>query len=160
MSKTSSFPMFLFGMIVAAGGALSYLPYALHGSLTGTIVILCGAFLVASLVSSAIKVASPWDRAVVLRLGRFRKLCGPGVFGIVPIVDTIPYWIDTCVITTSFKAEKTLTRDTVPVVDAVLFWKVVDPERRDYADEAASTIDVKSWVLLANLERKTAEILG
>lgn len=79
--------MFLFGMIVAAGGALSYLPYVLHGSLTGTIVILCGAFLVASLVSSAIKVASPWDRAVVLRLGRFRKLCGPGLFGSITVVS-------------------------------------------------------------------------
>ena len=81
--------------------------------------------MVASIASGAIKVAAPWDRAVVLRLGRFRALRGPGLFGIIPIIDTIPYWIDTRVITTSFKAEKTLTRDTVPVdVDAVLFWKV------------------------------------
>jgi regulator of protease activity HflC (stomatin/prohibitin superfamily) len=51
------------------------------------------------------------------------------LFGILPIIDTIPYWIDTRVITTAFKAEKTLTRDTVPVdVDAVLFWKVIDPQ--------------------------------
>src|SRR4029079_3056423 len=93
-------------------------------------IVVCAAFAVASIVSSAIKVAAPWDRAVVLRLGRFRKLRGAGVFGIIPIIDTIPYWIDTRVITSSFKAEKTLTRDTVPVdVDAVLFWKVVDPER-------------------------------
>ena len=67
----------------------------------------------------------------MLRLGQFRTLRGPGLFGIIPIVDTIPYWIDTRVITTGFKAEKTLTKDTVPVdVDAVLFWQVVDPRRR------------------------------
>jgi regulator of protease activity HflC (stomatin/prohibitin superfamily) len=67
---------------------------------------------------------------VILRLGKFRSLKGPGLFFIIPIIDAIPYWIDTRVITTSFKAEKTLTKDTVPVdVDAVLFWKVVDPER-------------------------------
>jgi regulator of protease activity HflC (stomatin/prohibitin superfamily) len=54
-------------------------------------------------------------------------LRGPGFFFIIPIIDNIPYWIDTRVITTSFKAEKTLTKDTVPVdVDAVLFWEVLD----------------------------------
>jgi regulator of protease activity HflC (stomatin/prohibitin superfamily) len=90
----------------------------------------CAAVLVAAIVASAIKVAAPWQRAVVLRLGRFRGLRGPGVFGIIPIVDTIPYWIDNRVITSGFKAERTLTRDTVPVnVDAVLFWRVFDPEK-------------------------------
>src|SRR4029078_9446730 len=80
--------------------------------------------------SSSIKVANPWDKAVVLRLGNFHSLNGPGLFFIIPIVDTIPYWIDIRVITTSFKAEKTLTKDTVPVdVDAVLFWKVLDPQK-------------------------------
>ena len=65
----------------------------------------------------------------MLRLGKFRALRGPGLFVIMPIIDTIPYRIDIRVITSSFKAEKTLTRDTVPVdVDAVLFWKVVDPK--------------------------------
>ncbi len=88
------------------------------------------AFIMALVVSSAIKVADQWERAVVLRLGRFRSLRGPGLFFLIPIVDTVPYWIDIRVITNSFKAERTLTRDTVPVdVDAVLFWKVIDPER-------------------------------
>jgi regulator of protease activity HflC (stomatin/prohibitin superfamily) len=88
------------------------------------------AFAVALIVSHAIKVADQWERIVVLRLGRFRTLRGPGLFFIVPIIDTIPYWIDIRVITNSFKAERTLTKDTVPVdVDAVLFWKVVDPEK-------------------------------
>jgi regulator of protease activity HflC (stomatin/prohibitin superfamily) len=84
----------------------------------------------AALLAAAIKIASQWERAVVLRLGRFRALNGPGLFFIIPIADVIPYWIDIRVITTTFKAEKTLTKDTVPVdVDAVLFWKVVDPRR-------------------------------
>jgi regulator of protease activity HflC (stomatin/prohibitin superfamily) len=65
-----------------------------------------------------------------LRLGKFRALAGPGLFFIIPLIDTIPYWIDTRVLTSSFKAEKTLTKDTVPVdVDAVLFWKIVDPQK-------------------------------
>ena len=102
------------------------------------------AVVVASIVASAIKVANPWDRAVVLRLGQFRKLRGPGVFGIIPIIDTIAYWIDTRVITTAFKAEKTLTKDTVPVdVDAVLFWKVVDSEKAALA--VADYESAMSW---------------
>lgn len=63
-----------------------------------------------------------------LRLGRFRALKGPGLFFINPVIDSIPYWIDTRVITSSFMTERTLTKDTVPVnVDAVLFWKIADP---------------------------------
>lgn len=78
----------------------------------------------------ALKVASQWEKAVVLRLGRFRALRGPGLFWIVPIVDTIPSWIDHRVMVTPFSAEKTLTKDTVPVdVDAVLFWVVWDAEK-------------------------------
>jgi len=82
------------------------------------------------LASSSIQIADQWDKVVILRLGHFHALKGPGLFFIIPVIDTIPYWIDTRVITTGFKAEKTLTKDTVPVdVDAVLFWKVVDPKR-------------------------------
>jgi len=144
VTKKSSFPALLFCVLLGAGAALAYAAYALYGSRTGSIVTLCAAFAVAALVSSAVKVVAPWDRAVVVRLGRFRKLCGPGVFGIIPIIDTIPYWIDTRVITSSFKAEKTLTRDTVPVdVDAVLFWKVVDPEKASLA--VADYVSAISW---------------
>jgi regulator of protease activity HflC (stomatin/prohibitin superfamily) len=76
------------------------------------------------------RVARQWERAVVLRLGRYIGLRGPGLFWIVPLVDTISSWVDQRVITTSFAAEQTLTMDTVPVnVDAVLFWMVHDPER-------------------------------
>jgi regulator of protease activity HflC (stomatin/prohibitin superfamily) len=88
------------------------------------------ALALAAISSSSIKVANQWEKAVVLRLGKFRVLSGPGLFFIIPILDTIAYWIDTRVITSSFKAEKTLTKDTVPVdVDAVLFWKVLDAKK-------------------------------
>jgi regulator of protease activity HflC (stomatin/prohibitin superfamily) len=76
------------------------------------------------------RIAQQWERAVVLRLGRFSGLRGPGLFWVVPFVDTISTWIDQRTITTSFAAEQTLTSDTVPVnVDAVLFWMVHDAER-------------------------------
>jgi len=78
----------------------------------------------------ALKVASQWEKAVVLRLGKFHDLRGPGVFWIIPIIDAIPSWIDHRVMVTPFSAEKTLTKDTVPVdVDAVLFWVVWDAEK-------------------------------
>src|SRR5262245_52286755 len=73
------------------------------------------------------KIAQQWERAVVLRLGRFVGLRGPGLFWIVPFIDAVSAWIDQRTITTSFAAEQTLTSDTVPVnVDAVLFWMVHD----------------------------------
>ena len=76
------------------------------------------------------RVAKQWERAVVLRLGRYVGLRGPGLFWIVPFVESVTKWIDQRVITTSFAAEETLTSDTVPVnVDAVLFWLVYDPEK-------------------------------
>src|SRR5512138_869109 len=86
--------------------------------------------LVATYILFALKVASQWEKAVVLRLGKFHGLRGPGVFWIVPIIDAIPAWIDHRVMVTPFSAEKTLTKDTVPVdVDAVLFWVVWDAEK-------------------------------
>jgi regulator of protease activity HflC (stomatin/prohibitin superfamily) len=78
----------------------------------------------------AIQVARQWEKAVVLRMGKMRGLRGPGLFWIVPILDTITTWIDQRVMVTPFSAEKTLTRDTVPVnVDAILFWLVWDAEK-------------------------------
>ncbi len=127
MKQTNSLPTLVFVLIVAVGVALNY---ALNGISVswGSNWLIVATVIIAVFVSIAIKVANQWDRAVVLRLGRFHALRGPGLFFIIPIIDTIPYWIDTRVITSSFKAERTLTKDTVPVnVDAVLFWKVVDP---------------------------------
>ena len=85
------------------------------------------------------RVARQWERAVVLRLGRFVGLRGPGLFWIVPFIDSVSSRVDQRTITTSFAAEQTLTSDTVPVnVDAVLFWLVHDVEKaalevQDYA---------------------------
>ena len=83
--------------------------------------------LVGLVLMQAPRIAQQWERAVVLRLGRFVGLRGPGLFWIVPFVDRVSSWIDQRTITTSFAAEQTLTSDTVPVnVDAVLFWMVHD----------------------------------
>jgi regulator of protease activity HflC (stomatin/prohibitin superfamily) len=129
MKTKSSFSVLIFFVILAIGIALAYANYDVQDS-TGPIWIGAISFLVALLVSSAIKIADQWEKAVVLRLGRFDSLRGPGLFFIIPIVDTVAYWIDGRVITTSFTAEKTLTKDTVPVdVDAVLFWKVLDAKK-------------------------------
>jgi regulator of protease activity HflC (stomatin/prohibitin superfamily) len=96
-------------------------------------------FLGGVLLSQSPKIAKQWERAVVLHLGKYTGLRGPGLFWIVPFVETISIYIDQRVITTSFAAEETLTSDTVPVnVDAVLFWMVHDSEKaalevQDYA---------------------------
>ncbi|MCZ2127977.1 MAG: slipin family protein [Anaerolineales bacterium] len=86
--------------------------------------------LIAVYVLFAVKVAAQWEKAVVLRLGKFKGLKGAGLFWIFPMVDTIATWIDHRVMVTPFAAQKTLTQDTVPVdVDAVLFWVVWDAEK-------------------------------
>ena len=130
----------------AVFGLGSALVYAVFGTsdILKTEISVAVIFIIAFAISSAVKIADPWDRAVVLRLGKFHSLKGPGLFFIIPILDNIPYWIDTRVITTSFKAEKTLTKDTVPVdVDAVLFWKVLDPKKA--ALEVADYLSAISW---------------
>jgi len=86
--------------------------------------------LLAFYILFALKMANQWEKAVVLRLGKFQTLSGPGMFWIIPIVDSVTSWIDHRVMVTPFNAEKTLTKDTVPVdVDAVLFWMVWDAQK-------------------------------
>ncbi|HUQ48332.1 MAG TPA: slipin family protein [Gemmatimonadaceae bacterium] len=95
--------------------------------------------LTGGILSQSPRVAKQWERAVVLRLGRYIGLRGPGIFWVIPFFDKVSSWIDQRVVTTSFAAEETLTSDTVPVnVDAVLFWMVHDSEKaalevQDYA---------------------------
>jgi regulator of protease activity HflC (stomatin/prohibitin superfamily) len=97
---------------------------------TGSPAWAVGAAVVGVLAALSPRVAQQWERAVVLRLGRFIGLQGPGLFWIVPFVDVVARSIDQRMITTAFAAEQTLTSDTVPVnVDAVLFWVVHDPEK-------------------------------
>ena len=86
--------------------------------------------LVSLLISAAIRVADQWERAVVLRMGKFAGLKGPGPFLILPIIDSVSAYIDQRVRVSAFKAEQTLTKDTVPVnVDAVVYWTVWDVEK-------------------------------
>jgi regulator of protease activity HflC (stomatin/prohibitin superfamily) len=90
------------------------------------------------------RVAQQWERGVVLRLGKFVGLRGPGLFWIVPFIDSVSSWIDQRTITTSFAAEQTLTSDTVPVnVDAVLFWMVHDAQKA--ALEVQEYAQAVSW---------------
>ena len=103
----------------------------------------------------AFKVAEQWEKAILLRLGRFVGLKGPGPFWIIPIFDTIPAWIDHRVMVTSFTAERTLTKDTVPVdVDAVLFWVVWDAEK--------AALEVEDYQAAISWASQTAlrEIIG
>jgi uncharacterized membrane protein YqiK len=80
--------------------------------------------------AASIRIADQWEKAVVLRMGKFLGLKGPGIFLIIPIIDRIDNYIDQRVRVTDFSAEKTLTKDTVPVdVDAVVYWTVWDVEK-------------------------------
>lgn len=121
-SRTNVVSALAFLSPLALGALVSFLMWNVGGVIAGLILGL--------LAAQAPKVAKQWESAVVLRLGRYIGLRGPGLFWIIPFVDSVPAWIDQRVITTSFAAEETLTSDTVPVnVDAVLFWMVYDPEK-------------------------------
>ena len=86
--------------------------------------------VVGGLLAASIKYTDQWERAVLLRLGRYRGLRGPGYFTVIPIIDRVAYNIDQRIRTAAFGAESCLTRDTVPVnVDAIAFWIVRDAER-------------------------------
>ena len=145
MQQNRSFAMLVFVVILGVGATLAYTRYT---GVANVEVVGIGVmtFVLALLAAASIQVADQWDKAVILRLGHFHDLKGPGLFFIIPIFDAIPYWIDTRVITTGFKAEKTLTKDTVPVdVDAVLFWKVLDPKKA-----ALSVADYQSAISWAS----------
>ena len=117
------------------------------GIIVGTIVGLIAAF--------SPKVAKQWERAVILRLGRYAGMKGPGLFWVIPGIDQVSSWIDQRTITTSFAAEETLTSDTVPVnVDAVLFWMVYDPEK--------AALEVQDYRLAVSWAAQTAlrDIIG
>jgi regulator of protease activity HflC (stomatin/prohibitin superfamily) len=103
-----------------------------------------GAIGVGLILMQSPKVAQQWERAIVLRLGRYHSTQGPGLFWIVPLIDRVVSWIDQRTITTSFAAEQTLTSDTVPVsVDAVLFWMVHDVQKA--ALEVQEYAQAVSW---------------
>ena len=106
--------------------------------------------IVAIIVLAALRLARQWEQAVVLRAGKFLAVKGPGLFGIVPILDNIAAQIDTRLRTTQFLAEQTLTKDTVPVdVDAIIFWMVTDVRRA--ALEVADYSEAISWAAQTSL---------
>jgi regulator of protease activity HflC (stomatin/prohibitin superfamily) len=150
----SSFATLIFIVILGIGVGLAFAMYRVTANKESAWIGVI-AFVIALVVSLAIKVADQWERVVILRLGKFRSIKGPGLFFIIPVIDVIPYWIDTRVITASFKAEKTLTKDTVPVdVDAVLFWKVLDPKK--------AALDVADYQSAINWASQTAlrDVIG
>ena len=143
--------VFLFLATLGVGAA-----YAIHDQTPLGIGIGIGLGVVLGLIAAqSPKVANQWERAIVLRLGRYQGLQGPGLFWVIPFVDTVTSWIDQRVITTSFAAEETLTSDTVPVnVDAVLFWMVQDPEK--------AALEVQDYKLAVSWAAQTAlrDIIG
>lgn len=110
---------------------------------------------VAIYILFALKVAKQWDRALILRLGRFHRLKGPGMFFIVPIIESIVQTVDMRIRATDFSSESTLTKDTVPVnVDAICFWMVWDAKK--------ATLEVENFYLAIVLSAQTAlrDIIG
>ena len=113
------------------------------------------AVVVGLTAAQAPRIARQWERAIVLRLGRYHGLQGPGLFWVVPFIDVVSSWIDQRTITTSFAAEQTLTSDTVPVnVDAVLFWMVHD------AQKAALEVQNYAWAVSWAAQTALRDIIG
>jgi len=138
---------------VAALYGASLISPIVGDTLTGYYVV--AMLLLATFFLFSLKVGQQWEKAVVLRLGKFHGLKGPGVFWLLPFLDFVSNWIDHRVMVTPFNAEKTLTKDTVPVdVDAVLFWVVWDAEKA--ALEVADYRGAISWAAQTALR----EILG
>ena len=126
----SAIATFIFVVLVVAAVGLAIWMDSRGASEAAILAIVSVLSLIATYILFALQVANQWEKAVVLRLGKFHGLRGPGMFWIVPVVDAIPMWIDHRVMVTPFNAEKTLTKDTVPVdVDAVLFWMVWDAQK-------------------------------
>jgi regulator of protease activity HflC (stomatin/prohibitin superfamily) len=144
----------LFGIFIFLGIMVAILGDGRYSdAVLGTGVLICTFIGVYFLF--ALKVASQWEKVIVLRLGKFIGLKGPGVFWLRPVIDTAVMWIDHRVMVTSFSAEKTLTKDTVPVdVDAVLFWVVWDAEK--------AALEVKDYQIAISWAAQTAlrEIIG
>ena len=155
MKTNNSLAALIFVVILGIGGGLAFAVYRVTANSLESGGIGVIALVIALVLSLAIKVADQWERVVILRLGKFRSIEGPGLFFIIPVIDVVAYWIDTRVITASFKAEKTLTKDTVPVdVDAVLFWKVLDPKK--------AALDVADYRTAINWASQTAlrDVIG
>ncbi|OFY38692.1 MAG: peptidase [Bacteroidetes bacterium GWF2_40_14] len=111
--------------IILAGSSVALYVFNVIGIVLFVALLLC-----AILVASSINIADQWEKGVVLRMGKYNGLRGPGPFMIIPVIDKVVNYIDQRIRVTEFKAEQTLTKDTVPVnVDAVVYWTVWDVEK-------------------------------
>lgn len=153
MPVDAGIKFFVWIAVMLVGGIVSLIV----GSQSLPLGILFGGttFLAAWLISSAVRMVTQWERAVILQLGRFAGLRGPGLFFITPLVQNVSRIVDLRTITSTFKAEQAITADTVPVdVDAVLFWKVFDPEK--------SVIEVQAYDQAVGWAAQTAlrDVIG
>ena len=113
----------VFLALVGISVALFYFDYT-------NVLVFISSLLISLILANGLCIADQWEKAVVLRMGKYKGLKGPGIFFIVPIIDKVDNYIDQRVRVTEFKAEQTLTKDTVPVnVDAVVYWTVWDVEK-------------------------------
>ena len=118
----------LAALLVALAAVAAWLAYRQDALLLYVLTVVLA--VLGLLAPQALLIANQWERAVVLRLGRLRAIRGPGLFVIVPFIDSVASWLDQRIQTTEFNAEQALSKDTVPVnIDAVVFWQVHDPER-------------------------------
>lgn len=125
MTKNFFNPILTLVLIILVGSSI-----ALYNFYNLDTISLIAMLTVSIIISSSIHIADQWERAVVLRLGKYKGLKGPGIFFIIPIFDKVADYIDQRIRVTEFKAEQTLTKDTVPVnVDAVVYWTVWDVEK-------------------------------
>lgn len=132
MQVDAGLKFFVWLVIMVVGLIVAFIVGSTGGALGVGLGMLIGltTFIVAWLVSASIRMVAQWQRAIVLRLGKFAGIKGPGLFFITPLIESVSNVIDLRTITSTFKAEQTITADTVPVdVDAVLFWRVIDPEK-------------------------------
>jgi len=113
----------VFLALVGISVALYYFDYT-------NVLVFISSLVISLILANAVCIADQWEKAVVLRMGKYKGLKGPGIFFIIPIIDKVDNYIDQRVRVTEFKAEQTLTKDTVPVnVDAVVYWTVWDVEK-------------------------------
>lgn len=124
--KTSRNSVYVFAvaLFLVTGGLFALVTWTMSQP-----VALIGGVVVGLVVSSAVRIAPQWERVVILRLGRFNRIGGPGIYLVIPIVESVAARVDQRMITTPFSAEEALTADLVPLgIDAVLFWMVWDPK--------------------------------
>lgn len=140
-------------LILIVGGFIGFI-FAVSAPYVTTIIWFL-TILGAVYTAYAVRIADQWEKHVVLRLGKYDGLRGPGIFFLVPVLDKVPYVIDLRTQVSTFDAKQTLTKDNVPVdVDAILFWKVIDAEK--------AALEVTDYWLAVNQASQTGlrDIIG